>query len=154
MKLVRFGSAGHERPGLIDSDGQVSHFIGQERPRHTLSLHLPSITGADPYHPGIFLMGAYQDIMGDMHNLFGRVNEVHVFIDPNQKNGYYIKEVIEGTSISGILDTVQYKETSLIHSLKNQIDNAVLNKRIAPSEASKMLDQYKQGLRDQTYLSF
>ena len=99
-------------------------------------------------------MGAYHDIMGDMHNLFGRVNEVHVFIDPNQKNGYYIKEVIEGTSISGVLDTVQYKETNLIQSLKNQIDNAVLNKRIAPSEASKMLDQYKQGLRDQTYLSF
>ena len=137
-----------------DSDGQVSHFIGQERPRNTLSLHLPSITGTDPYHLGVFLMGAYQDIMGDMHNLFGRVNEVHVFIDPNQKNGYYIKEVIEGTSISGVLDTVQYKETTLIQSLKNQIENAVLNKRIAPSEASKMLDQYKQGLRDQTYLSF
>ncbi|MDP6892113.1 MAG: biosynthetic arginine decarboxylase [Verrucomicrobiota bacterium] len=136
-----------------DSDGQVSHFIGQEKSHNTLSLHLPSITGPDPYQLGFFLMGAYQDIMGDMHNLFGRVNEVHVFIDPNQKKGYYIEEIIEGASIASVLDMVQYNENTLIQSMKTQIDNAVLNEQLAPSEGSKMLDHYKQGLRDQTYLS-
>ena len=135
-----------------DSDGQVGHFIGQERPRNTLSLHLPSIAEPGPYHLGFFLMGAYQDIMGDMHNLFGRVNEVHVFIDPNQKKGYYIEEIIEGDSIANVLGMVQYDEKTLIQSMKTQIDNAVLNDKLAPSEGSKMLDYYKQGLRDQTYL--
>ena len=98
-------------------------------------------------------MGAYQDIMGDMHNLFGRVNEVHVFIDPNQKKGYYIEDVIEGDSIASVLGMVEYDENTLIQSMKTQIDNAVSNEQLGPSEGTKMLDLYKQGLRDQTYLS-
>ena len=136
-----------------DSDGQVDQFIGQEKQGNTLSLHLPSISGSNPYHLGVFLMGAYQDVMGDMHNLFGRVNEIHVVIDPNHKRGYNIEEVIEGDSIASVLHMVQYNENTLIQSMKNQIDNAILNHQFSPSEGSQMLDHYKQGLRDQTYLS-
>ena len=135
-----------------DSDGQVDHFIGQEKPRNTLSLHLPSIAKPGPYHIGFFLMGAYQDIMGDMHNLFGRVNEVHVFTDPNQKKGYYINDAIEGDSIANVLGMLQYDERKLIQSIKTQIDNAVLKEQLAPSEGSKLLDHYREGLSDQTYL--
>ena len=135
-----------------DSDGQVDHFIGQERPRNTLSLHLPSIAEPGPYHIGFFLMGAYQDIMGDMHNLFGRVNEVHVFTDPNQKKGYYIKDAIKGDSIANVLGMLQYDKKNLIQSIRTQIDNAVLKEQLAPSEGSKLLDHYKEGLSDQTYL--
>ena len=135
-----------------DSDGQVDHFIGQERPRNTLSLHLPSIAEPGPYHIGFFLMGAYQDIMGDMHNLFGRVNEVHVFSNPNQKKGYYIKDAIKGDSIANVLGMLQYDKKNLIQSIRTQIDNAVLKEQLAPSEGSKLLDHYKEGLSDQTYL--
>ena len=135
-----------------DSDGQVDHFIGQERPRNTLSLHLPSIAEPGPYHIGFFLMGAYQDIMGDMHNLFGRVNEVHVFTDPNQKKGYYIKDAIKGDSIANVLGMLQYDKKNLIQSIRTQIDNAVLKEQLDPSEGSKLLDHYKEGLSDQTYL--
>ena len=135
-----------------DSDGQVDHFIGQERPRNTLSLHLPSIAEPGPYHIGFFLMGAYQDIMGDMHNLFGRVNEVHVFTDPKQKKGYYIKDAIKGDSIANVLGMLQYDKKNLIQSMRTQIDNAVLKEQLAPSEGSKLLDHYKEGLSDQTYL--
>ena len=135
-----------------DSDGQVDHFIGQERPRNTLSLHLPSIAEPGPYHIGFFLMGAYQDIMGDMHNLFGRVNEVHVFTDPNQKKGYYIKDAIKGDSIANVLGMLQYDKKNLIQSIRTQIDNAVLKEQLAPSEGSRLLDHYKEGLSDQTYL--
>ena len=135
-----------------DSDGQVDHFIGQERPRNTLSLHLPSIAEPGPYHIGFFLMGAYQDIMGDMHNLFGRVNEVHVFTDPKQKKGYYIKDAIKGDSIANVLGMLQYDKKKLMQSMRTLIDNAVLKEQLAPSEGSKLLDHYKEGLSDQTYL--
>src|SRR6266481_2445637 len=67
----------------------------------------------EPYYLGFFLMGAYQDIMGDLHNLFGRVNEVHVFLDPDEPAGYYVEEIIEGTTIVQVLDSVQYDEKDL-----------------------------------------
>ncbi len=93
-------------------------------------------------------MGAYQHIMGDMHNLFGRVNEAHVFLDPDEESGYYIEEVIEGTSISSVLDMVQYDEKALVRSIKKQIDD-----RVKPSEGMRLLADYTKGLRDKTYLS-
>jgi arginine decarboxylase len=136
-----------------DSDGKVDHFIDPETQRDTLSLHLPSAVGAGPYRLGFFLMGAYQDIMGDMHNLFGRVNEVHVFLDPDEESGYYIEEVIEGTSIASVLDMVQYDEKALVRSVKKQIDDAIRSDQLKPSEGMRLLDEYTKGLRDQTYLS-
>ena len=137
-----------------DSDGQVDHFIDPEAQRDTLPLHLPTSVGGGPYHLGFFLMGAYQDIMGDMHNLFGRVNEVHVFLDPDEENGYYIEEMIEGTSIASVLDMVQYDEKALVRSVKKQIDSAIQYDRLKPSEGMRLLAEYSNGLRDQTYLSF
>ena len=137
-----------------DSDGQVDHFIDPEAQRDTLPLHLPTSVGGGPYHLCFFLMGAYQDIMGDMHNLFGRVNEVHVFLDPDEENGYYIEEVIEGTSIASVLDMVHYDEKALVRSVKKQIDSAIQDDRLKPSEGMRLLAEYSNGLRDQTYLSF
>src|SRR5262249_28505826 len=72
-----------------DSDGKVSKFIDLNDVRDTLPLHN---VGNDPYYLGIFLTGAYQDIMGDLHNLFGRVNEAHVFLDEDEESGFYIEE--------------------------------------------------------------
>src|SRR6185437_6159022 len=80
-----------------DSDGKVCKFIDLRDIKDTLPLH--NLRGQEPYYLGFFLMGAYQDIMGDLHNLFGRVNEVHVFLDETEPGGYYIEEVLKGNNI-------------------------------------------------------
>ena len=140
-----------------DSDGQVNKFIDLRDVRDTLSLHPLNTNGngmPEPYYIGFFLMGAYQDIMGDLHNLFGRVNEVHVFLDPDEPAGYYVEEIIEGTTIVQALDSVQYDEKELKRQMKAQIDEAIKSDRMKPSEAMRLLDDYERGLREYTYLSF
>ena len=77
-------------------------------------------------------MGAYQATMGDLHNLFGRVNEVHVFEDPDEPGGYYIEEIIEGTTIVQALDSVQYDENELKRQMKAQMDEAIKSDRMNP----------------------
>ena len=92
-----------------------------------------SIAGPGPYLLGCFLMSAYQDITGNMHNLFGRVNEVHVFLDLDKESGYYIEEVIEGTSIASVLDMVQHDGKALVRSIKKQIEPAISDEQLKPS---------------------
>lgn len=140
-----------------DSDGQVNKFIDLRDVRDTLSLHPLHTNGngmPEPYYLGFFLMGAYQDIMGDLHNLFGRVNEVHVFLDPDEPAGYYVEEIIEGTTIVQALDSVQYDEKELKRQMKAQVDEAIKSDRMKPSEAMRLLDDYERGLKEYTYLSF
>ena len=145
-----------------DSDGQVSKFIDLRDVRDTLTLHaLPRHNGngatpgaTEPYYLGFFLMGAYQDIMGDLHNLFGRVNEIHVFLEPDEPAGYYIEEIIEGSTIMQSLAAVQYDENELKRQMKAQVDEAIRSDRMKPSEAMRLLDDYERGLREYTYLSF
>ena len=140
-----------------DSDGQVNKFIDLRDVRDTLSLHPLNTNGnglPEPYYLGFFLMGAYQDIMGDLHNLFGRVNEVHVFLDPDEPAGYYVEEIIEGTTIVQALDSVQYDEKELKRQMKAQVDEAIKSDRMKPSEAMRLLDDYEKGLKEYTYLSF
>jgi arginine decarboxylase len=140
-----------------DSDGQVNKFIDLRDVRDTLPLHplIPNGNGqCEPYYLGFFLVGAYQDIMGDLHNLFGRVNEVHVFLDPDEPAGYYVEEIIEGTTIVQALDAVQYDEKELKRQMKGQIDEAIKSDRMKPSEAMRLLDDYERGLKEYTYLSF
>ena len=140
-----------------DSDGQVNKFIDLRDVRDTLPLHPLHINGngqVEPYYLGFFLMGAYQDIMGDLHNLFGRVNEVHVFLDPDEPAGYYVEEIIEGSTIVQCLASVQYDENELKRQMKAQIDEAIKSDRMKPSEAMRLLDDYERGLKEYTYLSF
>jgi arginine decarboxylase len=140
-----------------DSDGQVNKFIDLRDVRDTLPLHQLNTNGngqLEPYYLGFFLMGAYQDIMGDLHNLFGRVNEVHVFLDPDEPAGYYVEEIIEGTTIVQALDSVQYDEKELKRQMKAQVDEAIKSDRMKPSEAMRLLDDYERGLKEYTYLSF
>ena len=98
-------------------------------------------------------MGAYQDIMGDLHNLFGRVNELHVFLDPDEPAGYYVEEIIEGTTIGQALTSVQYDENELKRRMKSQIDAAIKGDRLKPSEGMRLLDDYERGLKGSTYLA-
>src|SRR5262245_47901297 len=139
-----------------DSDGQINKFIDLRDIRDTLPLHPLLTNGAnqEPYYLGFFLMGAYQDIMGDLHNLFGRVNEVHVFLDPDEPAGYYVEEIIEGNTIVQALGAVQYDENELKRQMKAQVDMAIKSDRLKPSEGMRLLDDYERGLREYTYLTF
>jgi arginine decarboxylase len=138
-----------------DSDGQINKFIDLRDVRDTLPLHpLKGTNGTqEPYYLGFFLMGAYQDIMGDLHNLFGRVNEMHVFLEPDEPTGYYVEEVIEGNQIVETLRAVQYEEGELKRQMKAQVDAAIRSDRLKPTEGMKLLDEYERGLKDYTYLS-
>src|SRR5438128_390093 len=140
-----------------DSDGQINKFIDLRDVRDTLPLHKLITNGngqLEPYYLGFFLMGAYQDIMGDLHNLFGRVNEVHVFLDTDEAAGYYVEEIIEGNTIVQSLAAVQYDENELKRQMKAQIDEAIKSDRMKPSEAMRLLDDYERGLKEYTYLNF
>ena len=139
-----------------DSDGQINKFIDLRAVRDTLPLHAlhQNGNGYEPYYLGFFLMGAYQDIMGDLHNLFGRVNEVHVFLDPDEPTGYYIEEIIEGSTIVQTLQAVQYDENELKRQMKAQVEEAIKSDRMKPSEAMRLLDDYERGLKNYTYLNF
>jgi arginine decarboxylase len=135
-----------------DSDGKISKFInGQEGHLPTLPLH--RLNGS-PYYLGIFMMGAYQDIMGDLHNLFGRVNEAHVFLDPDEPSGYYIEETIPGNTIGQVLADVQYDTVTLQRAMKEQIDAAIKADLLKPNEGMRLLESYEQGLLNSTYLRF
>ena len=138
-----------------DSDGAVKKFIDLESVRDTLPLHAlrKKGKGTERYPLGIFLTGAYQDIMGDMHNLFGSVHEVHVFLDPDESSGYYVEEVVCGHTVAESLNTVQYDEKQLKRWMKQQVDAAIKANRLKPSEAMRLLDEYDRGLHDYTYLS-
>jgi len=133
-----------------DSDGKVSKFINlYEDGMDTLPLH--NLNG-ESYNIGIFLTGAYQDIMGDLHNLFGRVNEAHVFLDEDEESGYYIEETIAGTTMEKVLTLVQYTDNDLARKMKTQFDRAIKEDRLRPNEAMRLLKEYEKGLQGYTYL--
>jgi arginine decarboxylase len=137
-----------------DSDGKVAKFIDRDTPsRDTLPLHAVD-RSQGPYYLGIFLTGAYQDIMGDIHNLFGRVNEVHVFLDDDEDCGYYLEETISGNSISEVLKMTQYETHDLATRVKSQVDATIKQDRLKPTEGMKLLAEYERGLKDTTYLRF
>jgi arginine decarboxylase len=133
-----------------DSDGKVSKFIDLNDVKETLPLH--RLNPGEPYYVGFFLMGAYQDIMGDLHNLFGRVNEAHVFLDDDEESGYYIEETIEGSTIGEVLAMTQWNQNELIRLVKLQVDAAIKSDRLKPNEAMKLLANYERGLKGYTYL--
>jgi arginine decarboxylase len=135
-----------------DSDGKVQKYIDLYDVRETLPLH--ELRNGEPYYLGIFLTGAYQDIMGDIHNLFGRVNEVHVFLDPDEDSGFYIEEEIPGQSIGEVLAMTQYDWRDIEKRMKSQIDAAIKADRLKPTEGMRLLQDFERGLKDQTYLSF
>src|SRR5881398_2669713 len=146
-----------ERHGTIvditcDSDGRVCKFIDLQDVKETLPLH--RINPGEIYYLGVFMVGAYQDIMGDLHNLFGRVTEVHVFLDPDEESGWYIEEVIEGSTIGEVLAMTQWDKVELMRLLKSQVDAAIKTDRLKPNDAMKLLDDYERFLQEYTYLSF
>jgi len=156
MPLHRLDSFPERQGTLVDitcdSDGKVSKFIDLQDVKDTLSLH--KLKPGESYLLGFFLMGAYQDIMGDLHNLFGRVNEAHVFLDDDEECGWYIEETIGGGTISDVLKMTQWDQGDLAKAVKAQVDEAIKSDRLRPSDAMKLLASYERALQGYTYLQF
>jgi len=133
-----------------DSDGKIDSFIEGEAVDETIALH--PLRPGEPYYLGMFLTGAYQDIMGDMHNLFGRVHEVHVFVDDDDPEDYYIEEVVPGDTVERVLARVQYEPTDLAKRIKQALDARVREGGVKPKESVQLTDFYEQAMRGYTYL--
>src|SRR5262249_1500001 len=106
----------------------------------------------EPYYLGMFLLGGYQDIMGDMHNLFGRVNEVHVFCDDEDPEDFYLEEVIPGDRVKDVLSRVQYAPSELLKTVKTAIDQQVRKGAVKPKEGVSLTDFYEETINGYTYL--
>ncbi|MDA0577470.1 MAG: biosynthetic arginine decarboxylase [Verrucomicrobia bacterium] len=133
-----------------DSDGKVAKFVDLQDVKETLPLHRwkPGV----PYYMGFFLAGAYQDIMGDLHNLFGRVNEMHVYLDTDEDRGYYVEEVLPGSTVGQVLSLTQWDVNELARRMKAQTDAAIKADVLKPSEGMRLLDDYEKDLTLYTYL--
>ena len=133
-----------------DSDGKIAHFIGDNEVNNTIPMH-PLIQG-ERYFIGLFLTGAYQDVMGDMHNLFGRLNEVHIYSYDDDPQDFYIEEVVEGSSVSNVLTIMQYNPKAMAQDVKRMIDKVIATGAIKPREGVKLIDFYEDCLQGYTYL--
>ena len=114
---------------------------------HDLPVH--SLKGKDSYYIGVFLVGAYQEILGDMHNLFGDTNAVHVSVDDKS---YSIDQVIDGETVAEVLDYVQYSPKKLVRTLETWVTKSVKEGKISVEEGKEFLSNYRSGLYGYTYL--
>src|SRR6202051_3287478 len=130
-----------------DSDGKVDQFIDRRDVKKTLPLHTFS---GEPYVLGSFLVGAYQEILGDLHNLFGDTNAVHVTLD--DKNQVVLDAVIRGDTVREVLDYVQFKTPALLEQFRTDVETAVREGRIGYEESGLLLRFYEDGLNGYTYL--
>ncbi|HKQ50031.1 MAG TPA: biosynthetic arginine decarboxylase [Phycisphaerae bacterium] len=130
-----------------DSDGKIDKFIDLRDIKSTIELH--SFTG-ESYYVGIFMTGAYQEILGDMHNLFGDTNAVHVTIGADGQ--YFVEHVVDGDSVEEVLSYVQYSAEHLVARLRRTVEDAVRRKQITFHESAEFLRRYERGLKGYTYL--
>jgi arginine decarboxylase len=154
MPLDHLGSRPTRRALLVDltcdSDGKVSQYVSSNPDKQFLELH--SLTSGDPYFLGFFLMGAYQDIMGDAHNLFGRVAEMHIYGDANEDGNFWVEKVIPGTEVQEILAQVQYFPNDLQRRMQNLIKVKIESGEVRPKRGMEILDQYMACFKDETYI--
>ena len=133
-----------------DSDGKIDQFtIGREI---TDVLPMHPLRKDEPYYVGLFLTGAYQDVMGDMHNLFGHLNEVHIFSYDDDPEDFYIEEVVKGSSVEDVLNIMQYNPRAMASDVKRLIDRHVSSGNINPREGVRWTDFYENCLSGYTYL--
>lgn len=133
-----------------DSDGKINHFLSPQGQRSTLPIH--KLNGED-YYIGVFLTGAYQDVMGDMHNLFGRLNEIHVFCDDDDPSDFYIEEIIKGNNCADVLRIMQYTPEEMSRRVKSVVDQRVKTGELKPRQGVKLCDLYDHTLGSYTYLT-
>ena len=131
-----------------DSDGKIDQFIDLKDVKHVLELH--PLEANKPYYLGLFLGGAYQETMGNLHNLFGDTNAVHIKLTPK---GYKIEHVVKGDTMKEVLGYVQYDIEDLIESIRQKAEQALLENRITIDESQRLLQNYERSLSQYTYLS-
>jgi arginine decarboxylase len=130
-----------------DSDGKIDQFIDRRDVKRTLALHPFS---GDPYYLGVFLVGAYQEILGDLHNLFGDTHAVHVSLDAT--GNVMLESVIKGDTVREVLDYVEFDADMLVRRLRDSVEAAVRDGRIDFEESGRLLRFYEDGLHGYTYL--
>ncbi|MEX2109387.1 MAG: biosynthetic arginine decarboxylase [Gemmatimonadaceae bacterium] len=128
-----------------DSDGKIEQFIGDRTPNPSLELH--PFNDGDPYIIGIFLTGAYQEILGDLHNLFGDTNAVHIRL--SQTNGYEVTDLVHGDTVTEVLAYVQFRSSDLLATFRRKVSNTTTLSR---QEANTFIADYIAGLEGYTYL--
>jgi arginine decarboxylase len=131
-----------------DSDGRIDQFIGGRDVKQVLELHAPN---GDPYYIGLFLVGAYQEILGDLHNLFGDTDAVHVRLD--DAGGYTVEHVVEGEDVSDVLRYVQYEPKTLVETVRRSSEKALREGLIGIEDSTRLRAHYARALRAYTYLS-
>jgi arginine decarboxylase len=131
-----------------DSDGKMDKFIDQRDVKDVLELHA---WNGSPYYIGVFLVGAYQEILGDLHNLFGDTDAVHVRLDND--GGYSVQHVVEGDDVSDVLRYVQYERSSLVEKVRQAVETALRHGHMSLEDSALLRKRYKQGLEEYTYLS-
>ena len=130
-----------------DSDGKIYNFISSHGANSHLAVH--ALNNKEPYYIGVFLVGAYQEILGDMHNLFGDTNAVHVSV---YKDRYEIDQVIDGETVAEVLDYVQFSPKKLVRSVETWVTSSMKAGIITPEEGREFLSNYRSGLYGYTYL--
>lgn len=130
-----------------DSDGKISNFVTNRHISHVLPVH--QLKKSDQYYLGVFLVGAYQEILGDMHNLFGDTNAVHISVKDGR---YHIDQIIDGETVEEVLDYVQYNPKKLVRQLEIWVAKSVKAGKISLEEGKEFLSNYRSGLYGYTYL--
>jgi arginine decarboxylase len=130
-----------------DSDGKIDRFIDPHDVKDVLELHP---WNGEPYYIGVFLLGAYQEILGDLHNLFGDTDAVHVHID--DEGSYRVEHVVEGDDVSDVLNYVQYDRGQLMERVRQTVEDALRQGSISLEESARLRRRYKEGLEEYTYL--
>jgi arginine decarboxylase len=131
-----------------DSDGKVTHYVST-RDNRFLPVH-PTVNGT-PYYVGFFLMGAYEDIIGDAHNLFGRVTEAHVYADAEEPGDFWIEKIIHGTAVQDMLAQVQYFPNDLHRRMSELVRAKIQANVVRPTQGMEILDQYMACFPQTTY---
>lgn len=130
-----------------DSDGKIANFIAPQGVAHALPVH--SLRPGEHYYLGVFLVGAYQEILGDMHNLFGDTNAVHINV---YKDHYRIDQVIDGETVAEVLDYVQYSPKQLVRNVESWVTESIRTGKITSDEGNEFIRNYRSGLYGYTYL--
>ena len=152
VPIDRLDQAPDRRAILVDltcdSDGKVSHYVSS-RDNRFLPLHTP--VASEPYYLGFFLMGAYEDIVGDAHNLFGRVSEAHVYADAEEPGNFWIEKIIHGTAVQDMLAQVQYFPNDLHRRMSELVRAKIQANVVRPTQGMEILDQYMACFPQTTY---
>ena len=130
-----------------DSDGKIANFVTNSHISHSLPVH--TLKKGENYYLAVFLVGAYQEILGDMHNLFGDTNAVHVSVTDK---GYTIDQIIDGETVAEVLEYVQYEPKKLVRRLEIWVSKSIQSGKISLEEGKEFLNNYRSGLYGYTYL--